>query len=46
MYLLPMGAFLLVGTASSNIRLQYVVALAVTVAYVMFAIQFRSTVAG
>ena len=46
MYLLPMGAILLVGTASSNIRLQYVVALAVTVAYVMFAIQFRSAVTG
>ena len=45
-YLLTIGAFLLVGTASSNTRLQYIAALAATVTYVMFAIQFRSAVTG
>ena len=45
-YLMTIGAFLLVGTASSNMRLQYIAALAATVTYVMFAIQFRSVVTG
>ena len=45
-YLLTIGAFLLVGTASSNVRLQYFAALAATVIYVIFAIQYRSAVSG
>ena len=45
-YLLPIGTLLLVGTISANTRLQYVVALAAMVVYVMFAIQFRSAVNG
>ena len=46
MYLLPIGTFLLVGTTSSNTRLQYAVALAAMAVYVTFAFQFRSAVNG
>ncbi len=46
MYLLPIGAVLLLGTASSNIRLQYSVAMAAFLIYVVFAVQFRSAVSG
>ena len=46
LYLLPIGTLLLVGTTSTNTRLQYVVALAAMAVYVMFAIQFRSAVNG
>jgi hypothetical protein len=46
MYLVPIGVLLLVGTVSSNIRLQYTVALSAMVTYLMFAIQFRSSLNG
>ena len=45
-YLMTIGVFLLVGAASSNMRLQYFAAVTATVTYVMFAIQFRSVVTG
>ncbi|MGK0224573.1 MAG: hypothetical protein ACI9ON_003829 [Limisphaerales bacterium] len=46
LYLLPVGTILLIGTISSNIRLQYSVALSAITIYLIFAAQFRSTVTG
>ena len=43
-YLIPGGLLLVAGTLSPNIRLQYGVAISVTVIYLAFAVQFRSSI--
>ena len=45
-YLLPAGMILVAGTLSSNVRFQYGVAISVTVIYLAFAMQFRSSIGG
>ena len=45
-YLIPMGVLLICGTLSSNVRLQYSVAISVAVIYIAFALQFRSSIGG
>jgi fucose 4-O-acetylase-like acetyltransferase len=43
-YLIPIGGLLLLGTASANLRFQYLIASAATVVYLVFAVNFRSGV--
>jgi hypothetical protein len=43
-YLIPAGLLLVCGTLSPNIRLQYSIAMSVTLIYLAFAVQFRSSI--
>ncbi len=43
-YLIPGGVLLVCGTLSPNVRLQYSIAISVTVIYLAFALQFRSSI--
>ena len=45
-YLIPVGVLMVCGTLSSDVRLQYGVAISVVVIYLAFALQLRSSIGG